>query len=88
MIKPFSIYNALYVDYVTTNKVLQGKDKSRMKKQPIIWTAPACDFLKLNTDGSGKAHDEAGGGGVFRGATGSCYMVFSSKFNAITPLAA
>lgn len=44
--------------------------------------------MKLNTDGSWRAHNDAGGGGVFRGATGNWYVGFSSKFNALTPLAA
>lgn len=77
-----------FVDLVTTNTVLQGKGKEQMQKVAFIWTPPAYDYLKLNTYGSWKAHNEAGGGSVFRGATGKWYMGFSSKFNAITPLAA
>lgn len=52
------------------------------------WTPPAAGYLKLNVDGSWKALQEAGGGGVFRGVNGNWYMAFASKFSAITPLAA
>ncbi|XP_056691001.1 uncharacterized protein [Spinacia oleracea] len=66
----------------------QGKGKEQVRSMNLIWTPPAYEFLKLNTDGSWRAQNDAGGGGVFRGATGKWYMGYSSKFNAITPLAA
>ncbi|XP_056688797.1 uncharacterized protein [Spinacia oleracea] len=88
MFKSFSVYNAFYVDLVDTNKALQGKGKAQVSKRDLIWKPLAYEFLKLNTDGSWKAKNEAGGGGVFRGATGKWYMGYASKFNAITPLAA
>lgn len=88
MVKTFSVYNVFYVDYITTNKILQGKDKGNLKVIPAMWTPPSYDYLKLNTDGRLRVHNNAGDGGVFRGATGRWYMGYLSKFNAITPLAA
>lgn len=61
MVKQFSVYSAFYVDYITTNKILQGKDKGKTKIVPAIWIPPAYDYLNLNTDGSWKAHNEGGG---------------------------
>ncbi|XP_056683220.1 uncharacterized protein [Spinacia oleracea] len=74
--------------WIDTFPHTKGKGKEQVRKDELIWLPPAYEFLKLNTDGSWKARNEAGGGGVFRGATGKWYMGFASKFNAITPLAA
>lgn len=58
-----------------------------MQRSPA-WRPPAPGVPKLNIDGSWQAKDVAGGGGVFRSKTGSWYIGFVSKYNAVTPLAA
>ncbi|XP_021848876.2 uncharacterized protein [Spinacia oleracea] len=88
MIKPFSVYNAFYVDYRENILMMQGKGAGNWLQKAPAWKPPAPSFLKLNIDGSWKEKDEAGGGGVFRSETGNWYIGFASKYNAITPLAA
>ncbi|XP_056692196.1 uncharacterized protein [Spinacia oleracea] len=87
----FSLYNSFFVDWKSTNFILQGKD---VKQNQVAgnfafkWLPPKPDFLKLNVDGAWKSMTEAGGGGVFRRPNGSWFVGFSCKFNVSSPLAA
>lgn len=88
VVKPFSIFNALFMDHASISHTLQGKEKAADKTPKPTWFPPTYDFLKLNVDGSWKELNEAGGGGDFRGVSGNWYMGFSSKYDVATPLAA
>lgn len=66
MTKPFLVFNAFFVDYVTTNNILQGKGVGNFGQRAPAWKKPAEGYLKLNIDGSWKAKDKAEGGGVLR----------------------
>ncbi|XP_056695682.1 uncharacterized protein [Spinacia oleracea] len=86
--KPFSIYNALFIDHASISYILQVKETPVIRAPKPTWYPPTYDYLKLNVDGSWKDLNEAGGGGVFRGVSGNWYMGFSSKYDASLPLAA
>lgn len=52
MTKPFSVYNALFMDYTSTKHILQEKEKEIAKVPRLTCFPPGFDYLKLNVDGS------------------------------------
>ncbi|XP_056697560.1 uncharacterized protein [Spinacia oleracea] len=87
----FSLYNNFFVDWKSTNFILQGKEMCQVQEVGVFkfqWIPPKQDFMKLNVDSAWKSATEAGGGGVFRRPNGSWFVGFSSKFNVNSPLAA
>ncbi|XP_021852892.1 uncharacterized protein [Spinacia oleracea] len=55
MIKPFSVYNTFYVNYMDTNTIMQAKAAGNWLQKSPTWKPPAAWFI----DGSWKERDEA-----------------------------